>query len=210
MLNHWKGSCKMEKIKILLIEKSPIVAKGLQSMLQECAHMEVVAVLTDLDRLQERLIAQNPDVIILNPSLIDFSKRQSFKSLIQEAANIPIVALVYAYFEKQWLNNFDAVIDISDDRSRIEKKINDVIHIENGHNESADVYELSDREREVLIELAKGLMNKEIATKLHISIHTVMTHRKNIIRKTGIKSTAGLAVYAMLNNLVEESELGLS
>ena len=101
----------MEKIKILLVEKSPIVAKGLQNMLQDCAHMEVVAVLNDLDRLQERIIVLNPNVIILNPSLIDFSKRQSFKSLIQDNAKIPIVALVYAYFEKQWLNNFDAIIE---------------------------------------------------------------------------------------------------
>ena len=63
-------------------------------------------------------------------------------------------------------------------------------------------YELSERETEVLVLLAKGGSSKEIADKLNISVHTVNTHRKNITRKTGIKSVAGLAVYAMLHNLV--------
>ena len=63
-------------------------------------------------------------------------------------------------------------------------------------------YELSDRETDVLILVAKGLSSKEIADKLNISVHTVNTHRKNITHKTGIKSVAGLAVYAMLHNLV--------
>ena len=61
---------------------------------------------------------------------------------------------------------------------------------------------LSDREKEVLVEVAKGLLNKEIADKLNISINTVITHRKNITRKTGIKTTPGLTVYAILNGMV--------
>ena len=49
------------------------------------------------------------------------------------------------------------------------------------------------------------MTNKEIADQLHVSPHTVMSHRKNIMHKTGIKSVAGLTVYAMLNHLIEES-----
>ena len=60
----------------------------------------------------------------------------------------------------------------------------------------------SDRETEVLLLVAQGCSSKEIADRLHISIHTVNTHRKNITHKTGIKSVAGLAVYAMLHNLI--------
>ena len=62
---------------------------------------------------------------------------------------------------------------------------------------------LSDREKEVLVQVAKGLLNKEIADKLCISVNTVITHRKNITRKTGIKTTPGLTVYAILNGLVD-------
>lgn len=62
---------------------------------------------------------------------------------------------------------------------------------------------LSSREIEILTAVAQGLLNKEIAAKYNISIHTVITHRKNIVRKTGIKTIAGLTAYAILNNLIE-------
>lgn len=61
---------------------------------------------------------------------------------------------------------------------------------------------LSSREIEILTGVAQGLLNKEIAAKYNISIHTVITHRKNIARKTGIKTIAGLTAYALLNNLI--------
>lgn len=61
---------------------------------------------------------------------------------------------------------------------------------------------LTAREKEILVCVAKGMINKEIADQLNISIHTVITHRKNITQKTGIKTVAGLTVYALLNNLL--------
>ncbi len=65
---------------------------------------------------------------------------------------------------------------------------------------AADV--LSEREKEVLIQVAKGLSNKEIADVLFLSTHTVITHRKNIAAKLNIHSTAGLTIYAIANGLV--------
>ena len=62
---------------------------------------------------------------------------------------------------------------------------------------------LSEREKEILVGVAKGLLNKEIADQYNISIYTVISHRKNITRKTGIKSVAGLTVYALLNGLID-------
>jgi regulator of cell morphogenesis and NO signaling len=62
---------------------------------------------------------------------------------------------------------------------------------------------LSDRERDVLVEIVKGLSNKEIADSLCISVHTVITHRKNITRKLNIHSTAGLTIYAIVNGLIK-------
>ena len=67
--------------------------------------------------------------------------------------------------------------------------------------------ELSDRERDVLIQLVRGLSNKEIADVLCISTHTVITHRKNITRKLNIHSTAGLTIYAIVNKLVDINSL---
>ena len=62
---------------------------------------------------------------------------------------------------------------------------------------------LSDREKDVLIQVVKGLSNKEIADVLCISTHTVISHRKNITRKLNIHSTAGLTIYAIVNKLID-------
>jgi DNA-binding NarL/FixJ family response regulator len=63
--------------------------------------------------------------------------------------------------------------------------------------------ELTTREKEVIKLIALGFANKEIADKLFISIHTVISHRKNITEKLGIKSISGLTVYAIMNNLLD-------
>lgn len=67
--------------------------------------------------------------------------------------------------------------------------------------------DLSEREKDIVRSVAKGLSNKEIADEHFISIHTVITHRRNISRKLAIHSSAGLTVYAILNKLVDIEEL---
>lgn len=61
---------------------------------------------------------------------------------------------------------------------------------------------LTNREMEVLRLVTQGLMNKEIADKLGISLHTVISHRKNLTEKLGIKTVSGLTVYAMMHKLI--------
>lgn len=70
-----------------------------------------------------------------------------------------------------------------------------------------DTLVLSERESAVLLLLLEGYANKEVADQLHISTHTVITHRKNICKKTGIKSLAGLTIYAIQNGLIEVNDL---
>lgn len=67
--------------------------------------------------------------------------------------------------------------------------------------------ELSRREKEIIREVALGLTSKEMADKLFISLHTVLTHRKNINRKLGIKTVSGITVFAILNGLVSPEEI---
>ena len=68
---------------------------------------------------------------------------------------------------------------------------------------------LSDRETEVLLQLIKGHTNKEIADILYISVHTVISHRRNIMIKTGIRSQAGLALYAVSKSLISLDDFDL-
>lgn len=58
-----------------------------------------------------------------------------------------------------------------------------------------------------MVAVAKGMTNKEIADKYNISVHTAISHRKNIVRKTGIRSVSGLTVYAILNNMIDMNEI---
>lgn len=74
-------------------------------------------------------------------------------------------------------------------------------------HENTETDELSNREKEVLRLIAMGHTNKSIAEKLFISAHTVISHRKNITEKLGIKSIPGLTVYAIIQNIVNTSEI---
>ncbi|MDR2148233.1 MAG: helix-turn-helix transcriptional regulator, partial [Tannerella sp.] len=115
---------------------------------------------------------------------------------------------VYQYIEPSVLKLFHGTLDIREGKNAIIEKINDLhssVNLDEHRDESS--YELSKRETDVLVLIAKGLMNKEIADKLNLSVHTVISHRKNITRKTNIKSAAGLVMYALMNNLLEEGAL---
>lgn len=66
---------------------------------------------------------------------------------------------------------------------------------------------LSDREIEVLSLIAQGLINKEIATQLNISLTTVISHRKNIMDKLGMKSVSALTIYAVMHGYVDINKI---
>ncbi len=95
---------------------------------------------------------------------------------------------------------FDEIININDQTDIIVLKINDYI---SRVSDTKSNNQLSSREIELLTMVAQGLSNKQIADQLFISIHTVITHRKNITSKLGIKSISGLTLYAALNNMVD-------
>ena len=66
---------------------------------------------------------------------------------------------------------------------------------------------LSDREIEVMSLIVQGYINKEIADKLNISLSTVITHRKNIMDKLGLRSVSALTIYAVTHNYVDINSL---
>ena len=89
----------------------------------------------------------------------------------------------------------------------LEKDDSALRHDEEREDEDED-RALSIREKDILAEVARGYTNKEIADRLYISIHTVITHRRNITRKLKIHSVAGLTIYAVANNLITIKEIG--
>jgi DNA-binding NarL/FixJ family response regulator len=194
------------KQRILIVENAPVVTAGLQAVINATSGFEVVDTEENMEWIFERVTVFKPDIIIINPSVIDFSRRMNIKILFQDFPQLSIVALLHNHYERQLLKQYHECIDIEDDKKKIEQKLS-ALSPQKTAKEEITNYELSSRETDILIAVAKGLMNKEIADKLNISIHTVISHRKNIIKKTGIKSVAGLTVYALLNNLIDESDV---
>jgi DNA-binding NarL/FixJ family response regulator len=193
--------------KIAIAEPSSMLRIGLEQLLRELPDAEVVFSTDNLNALYARINALHPDILIVNPLLFDYAKRATIRAEFDQLPNLRIIGLITAYIESQHQRQFAGIIELNDDFQRIKSTLNQVSNTLQTDNEDPDTAPLSDREKDVLICLSKGLKNNEIADQLNISVHTVITHRKNIVRKTGIKSVAALTVYAILNNLIEEKDI---
>ena len=187
------------KKRVLIVEPSEVIVEGLKAILEDQIRFKVLEPVSDVDMLAERIIASRPDIVLINPTAVNDVMQLPGR---QEMA---VVALVYQYLGRDALKNYDAVVDIRDSRPAIIETLAKASTDESAPAQSN--YELTKRETAVLVQLAQGKTNKEIADALNVSVHTVISHRKNITHKTGIKSVAGLTVYAMLNNLIDESSL---
>lgn len=192
--------------RIIICETSEIITVGLSEIIHNMADFDVVMRLDTPDRLSERVLSSDANLLIINPILLGYSERSLPLELRKEYPNLSVVALLTTYVEESTLKMYDGVIEINDTKMRVVSKLNQIVKSDDKSEKSDDV-ELSKREIDVLVAVAKGLMNKEIADQMNISIHTVISHRKNITRKTGIKSVSGLTVYALLNNLIDENEV---
>ena len=109
-----------------------------------------------------------------------------------------LTQIIYKYIPGERLN--EEMMELVFDIMQLSRDLEKHAEIEEMLLMPAEDYSLSDREQDVLELVAQGLSSKEVASRLNISVNTVNTHRKSITRKTGIKSVAGLAVYAMLKN----------
>ncbi|MBQ7941566.1 MAG: helix-turn-helix transcriptional regulator [Muribaculaceae bacterium] len=194
------------KRSVLIIEPSEIIYKGLSDVINAGTTLTVLQQIDCVDNIDVSIACLKPDVVIANPTLFHHQKHETGNHISGLLPGVPVLALVYQYVENDVLLQYDAVIDIRDTAGKISRTITAAYSSEK-QDESQDSTELSEREKDVLVLIAKGQMSKEIADNLNISVHTVISHRKNITRKTGIKSIAGLVAYALLNNLIDSSEI---
>ena len=192
--------------RVIICEASEIIANGLYEIIQGISGFDVVARLDSPEYLSEKIPATDANILIINPNLLGFSDRNLVLQLTKENPQLVSVALVTSYNDPSHLKPYNGVIEINDSKAKVITKMSQLTQ-SNERQEKSEDMELSKREIDVLVAVAKGLMNKEIADQMNISIHTVISHRKNITRKTGIKSVSGLTVYALLNNLIDETEV---
>ena len=184
--------------KLIIIEPSEIIFTGLSKLID--SRKFNISQVSSFDDFILKTNKLKTDLIIINPIFI-LNSVKTFKKVQIEFQHIKWFALIYNYFDESLLNKFDEKIYINDDTFSLNSKINNQIKI-NKANTAKAIDTISDRETEILKLIVEGNSNKEIADKLFLSTHTVMTHRKNITHKTGIKSVSGLTIYAVVNKII--------
>lgn len=193
-----------DKILIAVAESSVIVRSGLVSVLKRLPDMEVEVVeVTSKDGIRHCMEMHTPQILIVNPQLEGWFNVDAFRQCYKQ--DVKLVSLLCSMVDSSQLKGYDERVTLFDDMASLEKKITELLNI--ADEEEPDQDALSQREKEIVGCIVRGMTNKEIAEKLFISVHTVMTHRKNITRKLQIHSAAGLTIYAIVNKLVELSEV---
>ncbi len=195
--------------RIIIIDPSPVVRLGMKYLLEENGEFNIVNTYPNLQSFQENTRPEIFDIILINPAIINFYNQFNVRTLFPNHQDTILVAIQYGYVDSGTLDSFNGKLDIYDDGAKLVKKLRIIIKDFDGtqNNNLNDNVELSEREKEILICVAKGMINKEIASRHNISVHTVISHRKNITRKTGIKTVSGLTIYAIFNNLISQDDL---
>lgn len=192
-------------INIAVAESSMIVRTGLISVLKHLPDLNIQTLeVTSMEGLQICMESHRPDILIVNPMFDGWFNMEDFKRQY-EAHETKFVSLICTVFDSNMLKGYDDSINLFDDTETLSSKISVMMNV--SEEEDTDQGTLSQREKEILGCVVKGMTNKEIAEKLYISVHTVITHRRNITRKLQVHSAAGLTIYAIVNKLVDISEV---
>lgn len=197
-----------EVIRIAIAETSVIVRGGLTAALKRLPNVKVQPIeLLSMEALHDCVRTQCPDMLVVNPAFGDYFDVSKFRDETL-GKKIRLIALVTSFVDATLLNKYDESVSIFDDLEALTKKIGGLMNVTAGEEETDDSQDaLSQREKEIVICVVKGMTNKEIAEKLYLSIHTVITHRRNISKKLQIHSAAGLTIYAIVNKLVALSDV---
>jgi DNA-binding NarL/FixJ family response regulator len=185
---------------ILIVHPSPIVFLGLAKAIRIAGIEGEVEYANSFDLMKGKLASDPFSLVFVSPLLM-MNLNDQLKE-VQKEHNFKLIALVSEFQPGDLGQCFDYHLNMNgpfdEIVASIGKKMSDARET---LNQGTSL--LSDREIEVLRLLTQGLSNKEIADKLFISFHTVVSHRKNIVQKTGIKSVSGLTIYAVSNRLIE-------
>lgn len=192
------------RVHIVIAEPSIIIRSGVVSVLKRLTTLDIdIAEISDISTLYVQLNKYRPDILIVDPSNLGLFSMAQIKAEIKDL-NIKIIALQNTIADISILKQYDEVISIYDTSEAIKDKLTRIINIEGGGEIKQDV---SAREKDIIICIAKGMTNKQMADKLSLSTHTIMTHRRNITNKLQIHSSAGLTIYAIVNKLVDINEI---
>ncbi|MCB9183555.1 MAG: response regulator transcription factor [Flavobacteriales bacterium] len=215
----------MRRIKLLLADHGELALVGLRTLFEASELVSVVGEARDGIALKALLVRHRPDVVLLDHTSEGFaardirdglkrSPRTRFVAITAEPSPMVLMNAVKAgatsYVKKDCdLQEIrDAVTSAADGQRFFCGKVLEALR-KAGHDVERFVQEplscapvtLSDRECEIIGLIAEGKSCTRIADQLHLSAHTVITHRKNIMQKLGVNSTAAVVLYAVRNGL---------
>jgi len=172
----------------LILEPSYLIRKGLVTFFREFEQVGLIFDAENMDECEEFRNKHRIHILVSTDAFISNFKEQDF-------------LLKYTIKHNQKSKGDDILNILHPKDVLIDKISKDLATLK--PRQELDGNQLSAREVSVLIQIAKGKTNKEIADRLFISVHTVITHRKNITHKLGIKTVSGLTMYALIHNLIQ-------
>ena len=204
-------------IRVLIVDDHPMVAQGIQSVLESFDELEIVGVLNNGRAVVDQLESLNPDVILMDLNMPEMGGLTATEMVIEQRPGTRVLVLSMhdspEYISSALAHGAMGYVLKDVPTDEIKLAIDAVMRGEkylctgaagslepksNGAREA-----LTGREQTILLQLAQGNSNKDVAVELEISVRTVETHRKNIKRKLGISSTAGLTRYAMEHGVLQ-------
>lgn len=192
-------------LNIAISEPSYIIRSGLEALLRRLPGYRVQIIeINQSDSFLDTLRIRKPEMIIINP--LSFGNMQP--AHIRSESGCPelkCVALLSSLLDSSITCQYNERITLYDSPDDIRGKIEALMRAEEAEATDLDDGEqqvLTSREKEIVVCVVKGMTNREIADKLCLSAHTVITHRRNIARKLQIHSASGLTIYAIVNKLV--------
>jgi DNA-binding NarL/FixJ family response regulator len=191
---------------IIVAEPSGLIFSGLVTVTGNSGRGITLIRAESADEIQRLVTLREVETVIVNPSMVTGNVRV-IQGIRNSSPGTRLIALVYAFFDENLLSLFDARMSITDSPEKILAAIAGDVSGSVSPDPSPVSASLSDREVEVLKLLASGMATKEIADVLHISTNTVITHRKNLSSKTGIRSVSGLAVYAVVKKYINPGSI---
>jgi len=212
-----------DPIRVLIVDDHPMVAEGIQSILETYDDILVVGTLGNGQDAVDMAGTLAPDVILMDLNMPRLGGLAATEILLERAPSTRILILSMhdspEYIASALSHGAMGYVLKDVPTEEIKQAINTVMRGENylctgakGSLEpktSTNRESLTGREQTILLQLAQGRSNKAVAKALDISVRTVETHRKNIKRKLGISSTAGLTRYALEHGVLQGTGVGL-
>jgi len=215
----------MNAIRILLADDHTVIRRGLRALLERQNGFEVVAEAADGREAVETAAAVNPDVAVIDIGMPNINGIEAARRITEKRPETAVVILSMHADESYVLRALksgargyllkdspeedliDAIRAVHAGKAffspEISKMLAEDYMRQMRQRGVEDSYELlTPREREILQMLGEGKSNKEVATQLNLSLHTVETHRGNVLEKLNLHSTAEMILYAVRKGIV--------